>query len=159
MAEPRNKKAYYLGTGRRKTSVARVRLFEGAGEVVINGRKLEDFFTEAKDRMAVMGPLEVTSMLGRVHAQILVHGGGITGQAGAICQGMARALKRMYNLSPEAQKPVEAPAAVEGEATQPVITMGDRLRDSGFLTRDGRMKERKKYGRKRARKGFQYSKR
>ena len=159
MAEPRNKKAYYLGTGRRKTSVARVRLFEGAGEVVINGRKLEDFFTEAKDRMAVMGPLEVTSMLGRVHAQILVHGGGITGQAGAICQGMARALKRMYNLSPEAQKPVEAPAAVEGEAAQPVITMGDRLRDSGFLTRDGRMKERKKYGRKRARKGFQYSKR
>lgn len=159
MAEPRNKKTYYLGTGRRKTSVARVRLYEGGGEVMINGRKLEDFFTEAKDRMAVMGPLEITSMLGRVHAQILVHGGGITGQAGAICQGMARALKRMYNLSPEAQKPVEAPVTAEGEAPQPVITMGDRLRDSGFLTRDGRMKERKKYGHKGARKSFQFSKR
>ena len=159
MAEPRNKKTYYLGTGRRKTSVARVRLFEGGGEVMINGRKLADFFTEAKDRMAVMGPLEITSMLGRVHAQILVHGGGITGQAGAICQGMARALKRMYNLSPEAQKPAEAPAAAEGEAPQTVITMGDRLRDSGFLTRDGRMKERKKYGHKGARKSFQFSKR
>lgn len=159
MAEPRNKKTYFLGTGRRKTSVARVRLYEGGGEVMINGRKLEDFFTEAKDRMAVMGPLEITSMLGRVHAQILVHGGGITGQAGAICQGMARALKRMYNLSPEAQKPVEAPAVTEGEAPQPIITMGDRLRDSGFLTRDGRMKERKKYGHKGARKSFQFSKR
>lgn len=159
MAEPRNKKTYYLGTGRRKTSVARVRLFEGGGDLVINGRKMEDFFTEAKDRMAVMGPLEVTNMLGRVHAKVLVHGGGITGQAGAICQGMARALKRMYNLSPEAQQPVEAPAPAEGEAPQVVVTMGDRLRDSGFLTRDGRMKERKKYGHKGARKSFQFSKR
>jgi len=159
VAEPRNKKTYYLGTGRRKTSVARVRLFEGPGDVVINGRKLEDFFTEAKDRIAVMGPLDVTSMIGRVHAQILVHGGGITGQAGAICQGMARALKRMYNLSPEAQKPVEVSPAAEGEAAQPVVTMGDRLRESGFLTRDGRMKERKKYGHKGARKSFQFSKR
>ncbi|MCY2947397.1 MAG: 30S ribosomal protein S9 [Planctomycetes bacterium] len=161
MAEPRNKKTFYLGTGRRKTSVARVRMFEGPGEVIINGRKLEDFFSEAKDRMAVMGPLEITSMYGRVHANILVHGGGITGQAGAICQGMARALKRMYNLSSEGQAaPAEAAAPVEGETgNQPVLTMGDRLRESGFLTRDSRMKERKKYGHKGARKSFQFSKR
>jgi small subunit ribosomal protein S9 len=65
----------------------------------------------------------------------------------------------MYNLSTEAQKPVEAPPTAEGEAAQPVVTMGDRLRESGFLTRDGRMKERKKYGHKGARKSFQFSKR
>jgi small subunit ribosomal protein S9 len=108
-----------------------------------------------------MGPLEITSMYGRVHANILVHGGGITGQAGAICQGMARALKRMYNLSSEGQAaPAEAAAPVDGETgNQPVLTMGDRLRESGFLTRDSRMKERKKYGHKGARKSFQFSKR
>ena len=143
------KKTYYLGTGRRKTSVARVRLCEGSGKIRINGRELEDYFTEDKDRAAVTGPLELTEMRGRLDLIANVRGGGFTGQGGAICQGTARALKSMFGLS-------EAPP--EGQ-TEPTGGMGKKLRDSGYLTRDGRMKERKKYGRKGARKSFQFSKR
>ena len=114
--------------------IAEVFAKEGA-KVVINGRKLEDFFTEAKDRMAVMGPLEVTSMLGRVHAQVLVHGGGITGQAQAIRLAIAKAL---IEINPELKKD---------------------LRAEGLVTRDPRMVERKKFGQKKARARFQFSKR
>jgi small subunit ribosomal protein S9 len=148
VAEAKTKKTYHLGTGRRKTSVARIRLSEGSGQVVINGRGLDDYFTEEKDRAAVVGPLELTDMRNRLDLFINVTGGGISGQAGAICQGVARALKNMYGL------PTGAPA--EGDT---VSDMAKKLRDSGFLTRDGRMKERKKYGRKGARKSFQFSKR
>jgi small subunit ribosomal protein S9 len=142
------KKTFYLGTGRRKTSVARVRLSEGAGSIQINGRGLDDYFTEVKDRNAVVGPLDLAEMRNRLDVSILVHGGGITGQAGAISQGMARALKSMFGLSTQAQPEDEGPGG-----------MAKKLRDSGYLTRDGRMKERKKYGRKGARKKFQFSKR
>ncbi len=147
MAEAATKKQHHLGTGRRKTSVARVRLFDGTGKITINGRSLEEFFTEDKDRSAVVGPLLVTEMNNRLDMIVKVQGGGITGQAGAICQGVARALKTMFGPPP-------------GEAdTEAGGGMHKKLRDSGFLTRDGRMKERKKYGRKGARKSFQFSKR
>ena len=150
MAESKTapKKTFYLGTGRRKTSVARVRLSEGAGAIQINGRGLDEYFTEVKDRSAVVGPLELAEMRNRLDMTVLVHGGGITGQAGAICQGVARALKSMFGLSTEPQP--------EGDGAG---GMAKKLRDSGYLTRDGRMKERKKYGRKGARKRFQFSKR
>jgi small subunit ribosomal protein S9 len=142
------KKTYYLGTGRRKTSVARVRLAEGTGRIEVNGRELTEYFTEEKDRAAVVGPLEVTEMRNRLDVFVRVHGGGFTGQGGAICQGVARALKSMFGLS-------TAPA----EDGQEGGGMAKKLRDSGYLTRDGRMKERKKYGLKGARKAFQFSKR
>ncbi|MBY0527302.1 MAG: 30S ribosomal protein S9 [Gemmataceae bacterium] len=151
MAETKTKKVYHLGTGRRKTSVARVRLVEGTGKISINGRSLEDYFTEDKDRAAVVGPLELAEMRNRLDAIITVRGGGITGQAGAICQGVARAIKEMFGLNeapPEGEAPTEGPGGI-----------AKKLRDSGYLTRDGRMKERKKYGRKGARKAFQFSKR
>jgi len=149
MAE-KTKKTTYLGTGRRKTSVARVRMTEGTGKIIINDRTVDDYFNEIKDRNAVHAPLDITEMRNRVDVKILVNGGGITGQSGAICQGMARALKQMFGLS-------TAPESTDGN--EAVVNMAKRLRDSGFLTRDGRMKERKKYGRKGARKSFQFSKR
>jgi len=152
VAEAKAKKTFYLGTGRRKTGVARVRLSEGSGKVTINGKSVEDFFTEAKDRNAVYGPLDMAEMRNRLDATIQVAGGGITGQSGAICQGLARALKKMFGLT--------TAAAQGGEGTdEATVTMAGRLRDSGYLTRDSRMKERKKYGRKGARKSFQFSKR
>ena len=154
MPESTAKKIAHLGTGRRKTAVARVRLVPGNGQISINGRPLEDFFTEDKDRAAVVGPLEVTEMRNRLDVIVRVEGGGITGQAGAVCQGIARALKDMFGLTTE-----QAQAQVEGDGHDGAANMAKRLRDSGFLTRDGRMKERKKYGRKGARKAFQFSKR
>jgi small subunit ribosomal protein S9 len=156
VAETKTKKTYYLGTGRRKTSVARVRLAEGSGTIAINGRELNDYFTEHKDRNAVVGPLDLTDMRNRLDVFVNVKGGGITGQAGAICQGVARALKAMYGLTTNPAPPADGQEA--GEAA-PVSDMAKKLRDSGYLTRDGRMKERKKYGRKGARKSFQFSKR
>ncbi len=144
------KKTAHLGTGRRKTSVARVRITEGSGQITINGRSVEAYFTEDKDRAAVYGPLELTELRSRVDVAIRVSGGGITGQSGAISQGVARALKEMFGLST---------AAEEAEASEATASMSKKLRDSGYLTRDGRMKERKKYGRKGARKSFQFSKR
>jgi small subunit ribosomal protein S9 len=149
VAETKAKKTYHLGTGRRKTAVARVRLAEGDGQITINGRTVEQFFTEDKDRNAVYGPLNVTEMRNRLDVIVKVAGGGITGQAGAVCQGIARALKQMFGL---AAKP-----GTDGE--EAATSMAKTLRDSGFLTRDSRMKERKKYGRKGARKSFQFSKR
>jgi small subunit ribosomal protein S9 len=148
VAEAKAKKKYHLGTGRRKTSVARVRLIDGSGKLLINERVLEDFFTEDKDRAAVLGPLDLTEMRNRLDVFVKVHGGGFTGQAGAISQGIARALKSMFGL------------VTEGAADADSINaMAKKLRDSGYLTRDGRMKERKKYGLKGARKAFQFSKR
>lgn len=154
MAE-KGKKTEYLGTGRRKTSVARIRLSDGNGQISINGRALEQYFTEDKDRNAVTGPLTLTEMRNRLNAVITVKGGGITGQAGAISQGIARALKNMFSPAAAAAAPTTDGAA---ESAGPV-GMIKKLRDSGYLTRDGRMKERKKYGRKGARKAFQFSKR
>jgi small subunit ribosomal protein S9 len=150
-------KQIYLATGRRKKAVARVRMTEGSGKIEINGRPLENYFTEEKDRNAVLGPLTLTEMRNRLDIRIKTSGGGFTGQAGAICQGMARALKNMFS-------PADAKAAAPAVEGQPAsdsgpIGMLKKLRDSGYLTRDGRMKERKKYGLKGARRAFQFSKR
>ena len=148
MAEAKTKKRFYLGTGRRKTAVARVRIGEGSGQLLVNGRALDDFFTEDKDRAAILGPLDLIDMRNKLDVYITISGGGITGQGGAACQGIARALKTMFGLS-----------AAGPEASESVNAMAKKLRDSGYLTRDSRMKERKKYGLKGARKAFQFSKR
>lgn len=154
MAETKSSpKKYYLGTGRRKTSVARVRLAEGRGNITINGRGLTNYFTEDKDRAAVLGPLQLAEMTTKLDVFVTVRGGGFTGQAGAICQGLARALKTMFGLDTASATPSE-----DGTETG-AGSLAKRLRDSGYLTRDGRMKERKKYGLKGARKAFQFSKR
>ena len=124
-----------LGTGRRKTSVARVRIRAGNGKLLINERSLEDYFTIQQDRNAVVAPLEHAGVRNSVDVRILVHGGGGTGQAGACLQGIARALMR-YDSDLDA-----------------------KLREKNFLTRDARMKERKKPGLRGARRGTQFSKR
>src|SRR3954447_15555694 len=128
--------AFFYGTGRRKTSIARVRLLAGEGEVVVNGRTLEEHFGNAVDLADITMPFKVTNTEGRYNAMVKVEGGGHHGQAGAIRHGIARAL---LQSDPEAAR---AP-----------------LRQAGFLSRDPRMKERKKYGLKRARKAPQYTKR
>ncbi len=125
-------KKYYLGTGRRKSSVARVRLCEGNGKITVNGRDLEVFFTEQKDQGAVAGPLLITDLRNRVDILINVRGGGTTGQAGAACQGVARAIKTMFGPAP-----TETPEGSETEAGG----IAKKLRNSGYLTRDSRMKE------------------
>jgi small subunit ribosomal protein S9 len=153
VADTKTKKTYHLGTGRRKTSVARVRLSEGSGQIIINGRSLDQYFTEDKDRKSVTGPLDLTEMRNRLDLHVKVQGGGITGQAGAVCQGVARALKQMFGLT------APAPESVDGTAEAADGGFAKKLRDSHYLTRDSRMKERKKYGRKGARKSFQFSKR
>lgn len=152
MAETKAKKVYHWGTGRRKTAVARVRIIEGKGNIVINDRPLEQYLTEEKDRNLVLGPLALADVSKKVDVFVNVHGGGFSGQAGAISQGVARALKEMFGLVAAPEQPAEEGAAVP-------VTLAKKLRDSGYLTRDGRMKERKKYGRKGARKSFQFSKR
>ena len=173
------KKTYYLGTGRRKSAVARVRLLDGNGSIEINGRALDDYFTEEKDRGAVRGPLLVTEIANRVNVIVKVEGGGITGQAGAICQGLARAVKTMFSPAHERKTYVTnnvvvvksykaekkpgsstAPSANDG-LPEDEVTVGivQKLRESGYLTRDSRMKERKKYGLRGARRGTQFSKR
>jgi small subunit ribosomal protein S9 len=124
------------GTGRRKTAIARVRLLPGEGEIVVNGRSLGEHFGAAIDESEVRMPFRVTGTEGRFNTMIKVEGGGVTGQAGAIRHGIARAL---LELDPEGYR---LP-----------------LRQAGLLTRDPRMKERKKYGLKRARKAPQYTKR
>src|SRR5438132_9793574 len=116
----------YLGTGRRKTAVAQVRLTEGTGQISINGRGLEDFFTEDKDRAAVVGPLVITEMRNRLDLTVKVKGGGITGQAGAICQGVARALKNMFAPYDATPPPPPAPS-VDGQpvpAPEPTAAFG-----------------------------------
>jgi small subunit ribosomal protein S9 len=178
MADKTDKKTIYLGTGRRKTSVARVRISEGKGAIKINGRELTDYFTEDKDRGAVLGPMIVTDLQNRLDVNILVAGGGITGQSGAICQGLARAIKTMYspageqrsyqfgNVTVVRSRKVQAqpganpaPSADGAPADEATGGMVKKLRDSGYLTRDSRMKERKKYGLRGARRGTQFSKR
>jgi small subunit ribosomal protein S9 len=127
---------FFQGTGRRKTSIARVRLLAGEGEIVVNGRTLEEHFGNAVNLTGVTMPFRVTGTEGRYNTMVKVEGGGYHGQAGAIAHGIARAL---LASDPEANR---AP-----------------LRQAGLLTRDPRMKERKKYGLKRARKAPQYTKR
>ena len=157
MAETKEAKTavkFYWGTGRRKTSVARVRISIGSGKMAVNGRALDEFFTEVKDRRAVTDPIDLCEMRNKLDVHINVRGGGITGQSGAIKQGMARALKDLFGITTQAP-PVEGAAPVEDTTGG----IGKKLRDSGYLTRDGRMKERKKYGLKGARRAFQFSKR
>jgi small subunit ribosomal protein S9 len=147
----------YWGTGRRKTAVARVRLCSGTGKFTINERPVDAYFTEAENRNQAVRPLEVTELRGKMDVFVNVRGGGFNGQAGAIMQGLARALKDMIGTTP-----VAAPAPVaEGEAAAAPAPPAEikRMRDAGLLTRDARMKERKKYGRRGARRSFQFSKR
>ena len=128
-------KEYFYGTGRRKHSVARVRVYNGTGKFTINGRDIDDYFGLETLKLLVRQPLVTTGTLGKVDIETTVTGGGVTGQAGAIRHGLSRALLQ-YN--PELR------------AT---------LKKAGFLTRDPRMKERKKYGLKAARRAPQFSKR
>ena len=201
-AKPATKvnRTYYIATGRRKTAVARVRVTEGKGQVLINGKPFDEYFHEDRDRGAVLGPLKITDHLTRVDVFVTATGGGITGQAGAVSQGLARALKTMFSPADE-QKPrvfgsttviktlrdqkkeqakakaitPRAPTAPAADANATPLIPGTapaapspaevaggmvkKLRDSGYLTRDARMKERKKYGLRGARRGTQFSKR
>jgi small subunit ribosomal protein S9 len=197
---------FYIATGRRKTSVARVRLTEGRGNILINDRPVNEFFSEDKDRAAVLAPLKITEQLTRVDVFVKTNGGGITGQAGAVCQGLARALKTMFSPTSEQKRhtfnnttvvksyrdekkerekakaptirPVAPPPPQALRTATPILAgsvpaapaapldpvdiatgMIKKLRDSGYLTRDARMKERKKYGLRGARRGTQFSKR
>ncbi len=132
----KSKKPYHYGTGRRKSSVARVHLFEnGTGAITINGRDIDDYFGLETLKLIVRQPLVTTNQVGKVDVVATVTGGGVTGQAGAIRHGIARALL----LASEENRPA--------------------LKAAGFLTRDPRMKERKKYGLKAARRAPQFSKR
>lgn len=124
-----------LGTGRRKSSVARVRIRPGSGAVKVNNRALEEYFPNEQDRKAVLQALDVSGRRDTIDVVIRVHGGGSTGQSGACRMGIARAL-----------------VSYDSELFAP-------MRDGGFLTRDARMKERKKYGLHGARRGTQFSKR
>ena len=128
-------KTAYLGTGRRKKSVARVRLLPGAGNIVVNKRDIDDYFGLETLKMIVRSPLVLTSTQGKYDVSVNVYGGGTTGQAGAIRHGISRAL-------------LVAEPELRGS-----------LKKAGFLTRDPRMKERKKYGLKAARRAPQFSKR
>jgi len=131
-----SKRAYHYGTGRRKASVARVRLYEnGTGSITINGRDIDEYFGLETLKLIVRQPLNTTGTIGKVDLVCTVEGGGVTGQAGAIRHGVARAL---LGLNPEFRADLKA---------------------AGFLTRDPRMKERKKYGLKAARRAPQFSKR
>ena len=131
-----SKKPYMYGTGRRKSSVARVHLFEGgSGSITINGRDIDDYFGLETLKMVVRQPLEATGTIGKVDISATVTGGGVSGQAGALRHGIARAL---LSVDP-AYRTI--------------------LKQAGFLTRDPRMKERKKYGLKAARRAPQFSKR
>ena len=131
----KNEKIVYYGTGRRKSSVARVRLLEGTGNITINGKDINEFFGPETLKVIVRQPLTVTNTTAKYDVICTVKGGGFTGQAGAIRHGIARAL----NEANSEYRPA--------------------LKSNGFLTRDPRMKERKKYGLKKARKAPQFSKR
>ena len=131
-----SKRKYSYGTGRRKSSVARVRVYEnGTGSIIINGREMDDYFGLETLKLIVRQPLVTTDMLGKVDIVVNVAGGGVSGQAGAIRHGISRAL---LGINPEYRA---------------------NLKAAGFLTRDPRMKERKKYGLKAARRAPQFSKR
>ena len=131
----KSNKIVYMGTGRRKSSIARVRLVEGTGKITINGKDIEEFFDLETLKVIVRQPLTVTNTLAKYDVICSVHGGGVSVQAGAIRHGIARAL----NEANSEYRPA--------------------LKTNGFLTRDPRMKERKKYGLKKARKAPQFSKR
>ena len=132
---PKTEKKYYYGTGRRKNAIARVRLIEGNGKILINGKDLDEYFGLETLKVIVKQPLTVTNSTAKYDVISTVKGGGYTGQAGAIRHGIARAL----NDANSEYRPI--------------------LKSNGFLTRDPRMKERKKYGLKKARKAPQFSKR
>jgi small subunit ribosomal protein S9 len=133
--ERKPKPTYTWGVGRRKSAVARVRIAPGSGKIELNGRTLNEYLTNERDRKSIFGPLEVTNTGGKLDIFARCTGGGPTGQAGAIVMGLGRALAK-YDSSLEVA-----------------------LRGGGFLTRDSRMKERKKYGQRGARRRFQFSKR
>ncbi len=124
-----------LGTGRRKTSVARVRIIDGSGKITINGREFKEYVTLERDQHEILAPLNATSMADKVDVLVQVNGGGPTGQTGAIVLGIARALQ------------------AKNTSLHPILAEGK------FLSRDGRAVERKKYGHKKARRSFQFSKR
>jgi small subunit ribosomal protein S9 len=126
---------YYEGVGRRKTSSARVRIVNGSGNFVVNGKPLKEYFPRVGDYEGVVAPLQVAELEGRLDVSVMVQGGGVTGQSGAVQHGLARALVEM---DPE---------------------LRPKMRQAGYLTRDARMKERKKPGLKRARKAPTYTKR
>ena len=128
-------KEYFYGTGRRKSSVARVRVYNGTGKITINNRDIDDYFGLDTLKLIVRQPMELTGTSGKFDIICTVSGGGVTGQAGAIRHGLARAL-------------LQYDAELRGA-----------LKKAGFLTRDPRMKERKKYGLKGARRAPQFSKR
>lgn len=128
-------KPYYYGTGRRKNSVARVRLYNGTGKVTINGRDIDNYFGLETLKLIVRSPLALTGTEGKFDVVVNVNGGGVAGQAGAIRHGITRAL-------------------MEFDAE-----LRPALKKAGFVTRDPRMKERKKYGLKAARRAPQFSKR
>ena len=130
-----DKKTYYNGTGRRKSSVAQVRLLPGGGAIIVNGTPYEELFTRLAHRETIASPLVLTETMDKYSVMVKVAGGGISGQSGAIAHGIARALVEADN----SLKPV--------------------LRQNGLLTRDSRVKERKKPGLRRARKAKQYTKR
>ena len=130
-----DKAPYFYGTGRRKSSVARVRIYQGTGKVTINDRDIDEYFGLDTLKMVVRQPLNTTGTIGKVDIVATVTGGGVTGQAGAIRHGISRALLEMN------------------------AEYRPALKAAGFLTRDPRMKERKKYGLKAARRAPQFSKR
>lgn len=140
----------FYGTGRRKTSTARVFLTKGKGSIVINDRTLEEYFGRETARMIVRQPLEVTGLQGNFDVIVSVDGGGINGQAGAIRHGIARALLQYE----EGDSDGDSSGSASGD-----VTIRKSLRKAGYLTRDAREVERKKVGLKKARKGTQYSKR
>ncbi len=131
-----NKRPFFYGTGRRKSSVARVRLYEGTGKVTINGRDIDDYFGLETLKLIVRQPLNLTELTEKFDIECRVAGGGGAGQAGAIRHGVARALLQYDSEN-----------------------LRSALKKAGFLTRDPRMKERKKYGLKAARRAPQFSKR
>ena len=128
-------KTYFAATGRRKNSVARVRIAEGTGTVTINERPFAAYFPRESNRLIIMQPLELAKLDKKIDVFVNVNGGGLSGQAGAIKHGISRALVSMDE------------------------SLKKDIKKAGFLTRDARMRERKKYGRKRARRRFQFTKR
>jgi len=135
MAEKKQNKGCFIGTGRRKKSIARVRMSAGSGKIEINGRGIEEYLQRDTLILIAKQSLAVTNTADKFDISVNVEGGGISGQAGAICHGIARALLKVSE------------------------TYRKELKDAGLLTRDPRMKERKKYGLKKARKASQFSKR
>ena len=128
-------KVQYFATGRRKNSTARVRIMDGSGKITVNERPFNAYFPRESNRLVIMQPLETAKMESKIDIFINANGGGLSGQAGAVKQGIARALVKMDS------------------------TLKPDIKKAGFLTRDSRMRERKKYGRKRARRRFQFTKR